>query len=200
VPSAYLRLGGHVLLVLPLGAAGSHCTMQIASPSPIQGRGSRERGVVTVTSRYTETQRMNSNKQYIPYDTCHEHVENRLASAGRREEAVLQAVRSVRDEGHQDCFFLQAARSGQDLQGSNREVPLTRAETASRSSKLLYRFARAARCAGTRWAFPRRRRGYQKRRRAFILREPLFCEESLYFAFILRDVESPFSNTGSFMW
>jgi len=37
----------------------------IASPSPLQGLGSREGGVVTVTSRYTIKQRMNSNKQYL---------------------------------------------------------------------------------------------------------------------------------------
>jgi len=33
--------------------------LQISSPSPFHDRGSREGGVVTVTSRYTKAQRMN---------------------------------------------------------------------------------------------------------------------------------------------
>ena len=47
-------------------SARSSGTIQIASPSPsFQGRGSREGGAVTVTSRYTKTQRTNANKQCI---------------------------------------------------------------------------------------------------------------------------------------
>jgi hypothetical protein len=43
-------------------------TVPIASPSPIQDRGSREGKVVTVASRYTIKQRMNSNKRYTYID------------------------------------------------------------------------------------------------------------------------------------
>jgi len=46
-------------------SARSSGTIQIAFPSPFQGRGSRGGGVVTVTSRCTKTRRMTSDKQYI---------------------------------------------------------------------------------------------------------------------------------------
>jgi len=39
------------------------CPCEQSTPSPFKGRGSREGGVVTVTSRYTKTQRMKSNTQ-----------------------------------------------------------------------------------------------------------------------------------------
>jgi hypothetical protein len=48
----------------PPSARSSGTTLG-TSPAPFHGRSSREGGVVTVTSRYTKTQRMKSNNRYI---------------------------------------------------------------------------------------------------------------------------------------